>query len=137
MNEHHDDSLFDKARRLFGGSDEHGADAGDASDAADDIATHPEGDEHGELAGRPHGPETGHFVNDPPLRERPDLHPTSRDAGISDAARAATEDPTDDPQVVREGFGELGAASGQVVLPDGEEPVAGDEDWDKQGRGIG
>lgn len=119
VNDHHDDSLLDRAKRLFGRH--HDTAAADASA--------PRGDEHGELAGTPHGPEEGHFVNDPPLRERPSLHPTTRDAGISDAARAVrADDPLEHAGVRQEGFAETGAASGKVAMRDGAEPVVGDED---------
>jgi hypothetical protein len=131
VNDHRDDTLLDKAKRLFGMDDRHETDSSSRSA----TATRPRGDEHGELVGQPHGPDEGHFVNDPPLEERPDLHPTSRDAGISDAARAArSSDVLDDPGLRREGFTETGAASGKLAMPGGEEPVVGDEDREDVGR---
>ena len=80
MNDHHDDSLLDKAKRLFGMETEHDEGAHGGGGAS---ARRPRGDEHGELVGTPHGPDEGHFVNDPPLAERPSLHPTAPDAGVS------------------------------------------------------
>jgi hypothetical protein len=133
VNDHRDDSLLDRAKRLFSSDDTHVTDASADAPAA-------RGDEHGELAGKPHGPEQGHFVNDPPLEERPSLHPTSRDAGVSDAARAVgadADDPLEHAGVRQEGFTETGAASGKVAMRDGEEPVAGDEDLEDRGLGIG
>jgi hypothetical protein len=131
VNDQHDDTLLDKAKRLFGMDDGHGAEAPTPTAAT----TRARGDEHGELVGEPHGPDEGHFVNDPPLDERPSLHPTSRDAGVSDAARAArASDVLDDPALRRDGFTETGAASGKVAMPGGEEPVVGDEDREDIGR---
>lgn len=128
----HDDSLLDKAKRLFGMGD-HGdhddrkADALAATAASD----RPRGDEHGELVGHPHSGDEGHFVNDPPLREDRSAHPTTIDAGISDAARTRrAEDALEDPAIRRQGFSEVGAASGKVAMPGGEEPVVADEDWE-------
>jgi len=136
MNDHHGDSLLDRAKRLFGMETEHdeGAHGGGAS------ARRPRGDEHGELVGTPHGPDEGHFVNDPPLAERPSLHPTAPDAGVSDAARArgtGAMDANERASVRRDEFAATGAASGQVAMPDGEEPVVGDEDREDRGRGVG
>jgi hypothetical protein len=136
MNDRLDDSLLDRAKRLFGmreGPDE-GAHGGVATERR------PRGDENGELVGAPHGPDEGHFVNDPPLEERPSLHPTAADAGISDAARARGAGATDANEragLRRDEYAATGAASGQVAMPGGEEPVVGDEDRDDRGRGIG
>jgi hypothetical protein len=131
MNDHDHDTLLDRAKRLFGMDDGHEAHANPPTAAA----TRARGDEHGELVGQPHGPEQGHFVNDPPLEERPSLHPTSRDAGVSDAARAVRSgDALDDPATRRAGYAEVGAASGTVAMPGGEEPVVGDEDLEDVDR---
>lgn len=82
-----------------------------------------------------HSAEDGHFENDPPLREDPSAHPTSLDAGVSDAARAArSADALEDPAQRREGFAETGAASGKVAMPGGEEPVVADDDREDIGR---
>ena len=82
-----------------------------------------------------HSAEDGHFEDDPPLREDPSAHPTTRDAGVSDAARAARAvDPLERTDVRKDGFTETGAASGKVAMPDGEEPVVGDEDREDVGR---
>jgi hypothetical protein len=82
-----------------------------------------------------HSAEEGHFEDDPPLREDPSAHPTTRDAGVSDAARAVrADDPLENPGVRRDGFTETGAASGKVAMRDGEEPVAGDEDREEADR---
>jgi hypothetical protein len=82
-----------------------------------------------------HSADEGHFENDPPLREDPSAHPTTRDAGVSDAARAAhADDPLEGAGTRQEGFTETGAASGKVAMRDGEEPVAGDEDREDADR---
>lgn len=136
MNDHHDDSLIDKAKRMFGmGDDDEGrADAPTATSST----THSHGDEHGELAGQPHSADQGHFVNDPPLHEDASAHATNPNAGVSDAARhAGSLDANEDPAMRRDEYAETGAASGQIAMPGGEEPVVGDEDRDDRGRGIG
>ena len=140
MNEHHDDSLIDKAKRFLGmGDDEHRAEHGADATGTATSSRYAEGDEHGELAGQPHSAEQGHFINDPPLHERPSAHPTSGDAGVSDAARLRSSplDANEDPAQRRDEYTETGAASGQIAMPGGEEPVVGDEDRDDRGRGIG
>jgi len=137
MNDH-DDGLLDRAKRLFGMDGDR--DAIRPSRSASATQPRARGDEHGELVGQPHGPDEGHFVNDPPLRERPSLHPTAPDAGVSDAARArgtGAMDANERADVRRDEYGATGAASGQVAMPGGEEPVVGDEDRDDRGRGIG
>lgn len=85
--------------------------------------------------GHQHSADDGHFEDDPPLREDPSAHPTTRDAGVSDAARGVrAEDPLERSGVRQEGFTETGAASGKVAMRDGEEPVVGDEDLEDIGR---
>jgi hypothetical protein len=94
---------------------------------------HPVHDHHDDA--KPHSADDGHFENDPPLREDPSAHPTSRDAGISDAARAVrADDPLEQAGARQEGFAETGAASGKVAMRDGEEPVVGDEDREEADR---
>lgn len=85
-----------------------------------------------------HSADDGHFEDDPPLREDPSAHPTAKDAGVSDAARAVRAgDPLENAGVRQEGFTETGAASGKVAMRDGEEPVAGDEDREEADRSAG
>lgn len=137
MNDHHDDSLIDKAKRLFGmGDDSHDEHAGHGEPG--EHAGHGEHAAHGDHAGHAHSADEGHFENDPPLHEDPAAHPTAPDAGVSDAARrAGSMDANEDPAMRRDEYMETGAASGQIAMPGGEEPVVGDEDREHRGEGIG